>query len=545
MSSIQQWAREYRNMGFAVCQIKPGDKRPTYKAWNQYSLEPESFSDGDNIGLQAGAISRNLVCVDLDHADVLSKADRYLPRTGMVEGRAGKPRSHHWFVVKDIPPDLAARPGIAGGLGGPRTRRFRRPDKQSLVDFLGTGSQAVVPASVWTSRDGSKRELREWQEFNSPAEVDCSELFDAVCTLATAAGWSNKAKVSPGKARGKLRKDAPSSLPMPTCEAARQARAYLAKVAPAIEGQGGDQQTFTAACSLVLGFGLSPEDALPLMLEYNQRCTPPWTVEELWHKLTKANELECDDRGWRVRKRSVSVVVNLLPDQPVYVGVDCAAEGRSYIDLAPSLYAGMVKDGTQWELSPELAAVAWQGRDVILAPTSTITTNVRETWGEFFLARLLREEGAAVKSLRLPPLNGRRRTLSIADEQGWAVIDPPFYAWDAAAAAEMASQEALRLDSYRRALPRQKPSPKLERAITFVCELGIGRVTKDVLKHAKRKGITEATLRRAIFYQSRSPPKALPSSPLCIVYPPICKSKDEPISCNGNDFRTFPDKCVA
>src|SRR5262249_48648975 len=47
------------------------------------------------------------------------------------------------------------------------------------------------------------------------------------------------------------------------------ARAYLAKMAPAIEGQGGDRQTFTAACRLVVDFALSPEEALPLLLEYN------------------------------------------------------------------------------------------------------------------------------------------------------------------------------------------------------------------------------------------------------------------------------------
>ena len=39
---------------------------------------------------------------------------------------------------------------------------------------------------------------------------------------------------------------------------------------------------------LVWGFGLSPEEAMPLMLEYNQRCEPPWTERDLWHKLRSA-----------------------------------------------------------------------------------------------------------------------------------------------------------------------------------------------------------------------------------------------------------------
>jgi hypothetical protein len=40
------------------------------------------------------------------------------------------------------------------------------------------------------------------------------------------------------------------------------------------------------------------------------------------------------------------------------VGVDAAAAGRSYVDLSPSLFAGMVKVGKDWVLSPELARIA-------------------------------------------------------------------------------------------------------------------------------------------------------------------------------------------
>jgi hypothetical protein len=77
-------------------------------------------------------------------------------------------------------------------------------------------------------------------------------------------------------------------------------------------------------------------------------------------------------------------------------------------------------------------------------------------------------------------------------------VAPPFHPWDAAAAADLAREEARRLDPYRRALPRKKPSPKLEKAILFVQKHGVSRLTKDIVKKAGRKGITKATLRRAI-----------------------------------------------
>lgn len=68
----------------------------------------------------------------------------------------------------------------------------------------------------------------------------------------------------------------------------RRARAYLEKVDPAISGQGGHNTTFRAACALILGFDLSPEEAYPLLAEYNERCEPPWSERELVHKLATA-----------------------------------------------------------------------------------------------------------------------------------------------------------------------------------------------------------------------------------------------------------------
>jgi hypothetical protein len=55
----------------------------------------------------------------------------------------------------------------------------------------------------------------------------------------------------------------------------------------AISGAGGHDATFAVACKLV-EFGLSPDDAWRLLLEYNQRCHPQWSERELRHKLEDA-----------------------------------------------------------------------------------------------------------------------------------------------------------------------------------------------------------------------------------------------------------------
>lgn len=49
--------------------------------------------------------------------------------------------------------------------------------------------------------------------------------------------------------------------------------AYVEKMPGAISGAGGHDQTFAVACKIVK-FGLSPDEAWPLLVEYNQRCQP-------------------------------------------------------------------------------------------------------------------------------------------------------------------------------------------------------------------------------------------------------------------------------
>ena len=76
----------------------------------------------------------------------------------------------------------------------------------------------------------------------------------------------------------------------------QRVRKYLEKVPGAVEGDGGDCATYRVACILVLEFNLAPEDALPLFLEWNQKCEPPWEVQDLQRKLESADS-ERSERG--------------------------------------------------------------------------------------------------------------------------------------------------------------------------------------------------------------------------------------------------------
>ena len=84
---------------------------------------------------------------------------------------------------------------------------------------------------------------------------------------------------------------------------ADRARAYLAKCDAAVAGQNGHATTFAVACKLVHGFDLCPSDALPVFLDWNAGCQPPWSEAELRHKLDSASRApSAKPRGYLLTK---------------------------------------------------------------------------------------------------------------------------------------------------------------------------------------------------------------------------------------------------
>ena len=66
------------------------------------------------------------------------------------------------------------------------------------------------------------------------------------------------------------------------------ARKYLLKRPPAVSGQGGHTATFRVALALAHGHGLTEEQALEAMRDWNRTCQPPWSEAELRYKITSA-----------------------------------------------------------------------------------------------------------------------------------------------------------------------------------------------------------------------------------------------------------------
>src|SRR5690606_2278587 len=130
-------ALEFKHRGYAPIPIQAGSKRPPGNEWQNLVISeddvPLHFSDPDGgVRLLLGGPRGRLVDVDLDCPEAIDLAEFFLPETGMIHGRASKPRSHWWYrVASDC-----------------RVQQFRDADGKSLVELRGTGGQTVVPPSI-------------------------------------------------------------------------------------------------------------------------------------------------------------------------------------------------------------------------------------------------------------------------------------------------------------------------------------------------------------------------------------------------------------
>lgn len=117
-----------------------------------------------------------------------------------------------------------------------------------------------------------------------------------------------------------------------------RARRYIAKMDPAISGNGGHNATFKVAIALVRGFGLDQNVALRILsLDYNPRCSPSWSERDLRHKVNEASKLCDPPLGYLIDKKP-----ELGP--PIRSTPQTTEEYRAYLarPIEPRTVAGLM-----------------------------------------------------------------------------------------------------------------------------------------------------------------------------------------------------------
>ncbi|MCC7408907.1 MAG: bifunctional DNA primase/polymerase, partial [Phycisphaeraceae bacterium] len=262
----------YCRRGWAVIPIPYRSKNPGLEGWQRLRLREEDlaghFGGGpQNIGVLLGEPSGWLVDVDLDHRRCVEMADKFLPATPAVFGRAGKPRSHRLYRVTRA---------VA-------TRKLKSRSEGMLVELRSSGLQTVFPPSVHESG-----EAIEWEASDAePLLVDPDELLAAVEQLAATVRAELGEQVASNPRR-------PPPGPSPASQTTRMAERVRACVAAMLrmrmdDHQDGSARLFAAACRVV-EHGLSDDEGLVAIRDYaRQRPFPvSWSDQDILQRLRDA-----------------------------------------------------------------------------------------------------------------------------------------------------------------------------------------------------------------------------------------------------------------
>lgn len=271
------------------------NKGPRTKGWQTRRYAegelPADFAGDGNIGLLLGEPSGDLIDVDLDCPEAIELADQHLPSTEAITGRPGAKSSHRFYRATGV-----------------QTKRFKDPANDSVtVEIRGKGAQTLVGPSVHPT--GEPYDMLE----SEPAEVDGDRLTAAVEALHEAVlrarhgGASDcqdeqsSAACLPTEALdGSQGDDSEADRYAADAEELWRADRYVKAMPPSVSGHGGHARLYAAATALVHGFEVDPELALQVLIhDFNPRCEPPWSVQELRHKVDDAATKPHDrPRGW-------------------------------------------------------------------------------------------------------------------------------------------------------------------------------------------------------------------------------------------------------
>ena len=257
--------------GFAVFPIRSGSKAPPLVYdWPAVATDnPVVLHDqmwhawpDANIGIH----TKGYVVIDVDvKKGGLDALQRFSDLDMLPATRRSHTPSGGQHIFYRLPDGHSGVPNSIGQLG-------------SGLDIRSTGGYVVAPGSSTAAG------AYAWLDVAQP-------IADAPDWLLTRLGQhGNRDDGADGVSRD-VRDAAPAVVD--------RAVAYLSTRDPAIEGAGGDAHTYATACA-VRDMGLSAKQAFEALDEWNSRCSPPWSQDDLWQKVLNAYRYAENEAGVRL-----------------------------------------------------------------------------------------------------------------------------------------------------------------------------------------------------------------------------------------------------
>ncbi len=174
------YAKLYAKRGWRFIPLRAQSKMPARKGWTEREFSIDELPADANVGVVLGAVSGDLVDIDLDSEDALRLAPYFLPET-LTFGHESKPASHWLYVSKGVRADKL-------WFGDPEDNSDREliELRANNASGPGCGHQTAFPGSVWKDKHDGHTEPVEFDNDLEPTEISASELIWAVAKLATA-----------------------------------------------------------------------------------------------------------------------------------------------------------------------------------------------------------------------------------------------------------------------------------------------------------------------------------------------------------------------
>lgn len=248
-SLLRDIAHDYLGRGWSIIPLV--GKRPALRSWKEFQSRLPTADEIANwlnssqrpptgFAIVTGRLS-SLVVVDCDTIDDAHYWKANFPNTPFAVETGGG--GFHFYYRMPAATEVRNRAGV-----------FRR-----RIDIRGEGGYIVAPPSLHPTG----RRYR-WCGSNRADELP---IFDRA--------WIETNVPNTSTAR------------LPISPKIRSAVAYIGRI-QAVAGEGGHNATFRAACKL-RDAGLSVDEALTVLTNWNEsNASPPWSFEELAHKVRAA-----------------------------------------------------------------------------------------------------------------------------------------------------------------------------------------------------------------------------------------------------------------
>lgn len=273
--------------GFRVFPLQPYGKKPAIGQFNEVAtIDTVQIREWwkTNPVYNIGVITTDMVVVDVD----TKKGDHATENFIRLGGH------YDTLVVR------TASGGIHAYFEGPNSKQG--VNILPAIDTRSSGGYVVGPGSYLDPTRANDKDVKHKGRYTVAVDKPLAWVPVELEKLLMPPHVRN-ARV------GHIAQDLPGSI--------AAAQVWLEGEPPAVEGMGGDNQTYTVCAKILRDFALSDETAYSVLLDWNDRCVPPWPADELWTKVQNAEQYATAGEGQSTPAATFANVQILQPPNPM------------------------------------------------------------------------------------------------------------------------------------------------------------------------------------------------------------------------------------